>query len=64
LQEKLKLVHNTEDCVALASGVAALAEVFFAFLNSGKSHTESQRFSDPYQHLAYRRIQYILIILK
>ena len=36
LQEKLALLlHEAPDCVVLASGVAALASVFFAFLKSG-----------------------------
>ncbi|MDR1116701.1 MAG: PLP-dependent aspartate aminotransferase family protein [Oscillospiraceae bacterium] len=35
LQEKLRALHGTEDCVVLATGVAALAGVFFAFLKSG-----------------------------
>jgi methionine-gamma-lyase len=35
LQEKLALLHNAPDCVALASGVAALSGVFFTFLKSG-----------------------------
>ncbi|MDR1028221.1 MAG: PLP-dependent aspartate aminotransferase family protein [Clostridiales Family XIII bacterium] len=35
LQEKLALLHNAPDCVVLASGVAALAGVFFTFLKSG-----------------------------
>ncbi|MDR1835794.1 MAG: PLP-dependent aspartate aminotransferase family protein [Fusobacteriaceae bacterium] len=35
LQEKLALLHNAPDCVVLASGVAALAGVFFSFLKSG-----------------------------
>jgi methionine-gamma-lyase len=35
LQDKLKVLHNTEDCVVLASGVAALSSVFFSFLSSG-----------------------------
>jgi methionine-gamma-lyase len=35
LQDKLRLLHGTEDCVVLATGVAALAGVFFAFLQSG-----------------------------
>jgi methionine-gamma-lyase len=35
LQDKLRLLHGGGDCVALASGVAALAGVFFAFLESG-----------------------------
>jgi methionine-gamma-lyase len=34
LQDKLRLLHGAEDCVALATGVAALAGVFFAFLKS------------------------------
>jgi methionine-gamma-lyase len=35
LQEKLALLHNAPDCVVLASGVAALAGIFFTFLKSG-----------------------------
>jgi methionine-gamma-lyase len=35
LQEKLALLHNAPDCVALSSGVAALSGVFFTFLKSG-----------------------------
>ncbi|MDR1067436.1 MAG: PLP-dependent aspartate aminotransferase family protein [Clostridiales bacterium] len=35
LQDKLRSLHETEDCVTLASGVAALAGIFFAFLKSG-----------------------------
>ncbi|MDR1619431.1 MAG: PLP-dependent aspartate aminotransferase family protein [Clostridiales bacterium] len=35
LQQKLALLHGTEDCVVLATGVAALSGVFFAFLKSG-----------------------------
>ncbi len=35
LQEKLALLHDAPDCVVLASGVAALSGVFFAFLKSG-----------------------------
>lgn len=35
LQEKLRYLHNAEDCVVLASGVAALAGVFFSLLKSG-----------------------------
>jgi methionine-gamma-lyase len=35
LQQKLALLHSTEDCVVLATGVAALSGVFFAFLKSG-----------------------------
>jgi methionine-gamma-lyase len=35
LQQKLALLHGTEDCVVLATGVAALSGMFFAFLKSG-----------------------------
>ena len=35
LQEKIAALEGTEDCVALASGVAALFGVFFTFLKSG-----------------------------
>jgi len=35
LQQKLALLHGTEDCVVLATGMAALSGVFFAFLKSG-----------------------------
>lgn len=35
LQEKLCRLTNAEDCVVLASGVAALSGVFMTFLNSG-----------------------------
>lgn len=35
LQEKLTALEGAEDCVVLASGVAALSGVFFAFLKSG-----------------------------
>ncbi|ADY55271.1 cystathionine gamma-synthase [Syntrophobotulus glycolicus DSM 8271] len=35
LQEKLQALEGGEDCVVLASGVAALAGVFFALLKSG-----------------------------
>ena len=35
LQQKLAALEGTEDCVALASGVAALSGVFFTFLKSG-----------------------------
>lgn len=35
LQEKLAALEGTEDCVVLASGVAALSGVFFTFLKSG-----------------------------
>ncbi|MDR3259087.1 MAG: PLP-dependent aspartate aminotransferase family protein [Fusobacteriaceae bacterium] len=35
LQEKLALLSGTEDCIVLASGVAALSGLFFSILNSG-----------------------------
>lgn len=35
LQEKLAALEGGEDCVVLASGVAALSGLFFALLNSG-----------------------------
>ncbi|MDR1778622.1 MAG: PLP-dependent aspartate aminotransferase family protein [Clostridiales Family XIII bacterium] len=35
LQEKLALLHSAEDCVALASGVAALSGTFFSLLRTG-----------------------------
>lgn len=35
LQEKLAVLEGGEDCVVLASGVAALSGTFFALLNSG-----------------------------
>ena len=35
LQEKLASLENGEDCIALASGVAALSGLFFALLESG-----------------------------
>ncbi|WP_058304469.1 trans-sulfuration enzyme family protein [Gorillibacterium timonense] len=35
LQEKLAALAGTEDCVVLASGVAALSGIFFTFLKSG-----------------------------
>lgn len=35
LQEKLAALEGAQDCVVLASGVAALSGVFFAFLKSG-----------------------------
>lgn len=35
LQEKLASLENGEDCVVLASGVAAMAALLFAMLNSG-----------------------------
>lgn len=35
LQERIRSLENGEDCVVLASGVAALSGLFFALLNSG-----------------------------
>lgn len=35
LQEKIASLENGEDCIVLASGVAALSGLFFALLNSG-----------------------------
>ena len=35
LQERIKSLENGEDCVVLASGVAALSGLFFALLKSG-----------------------------
>lgn len=35
LEEKLASLENGEDCIALASGVAALSGLFFALLESG-----------------------------
>lgn len=35
LQEKIASLENGEDCVVLASGVAALSSVFFTLLNAG-----------------------------
>ncbi|MDR0676813.1 MAG: aminotransferase class I/II-fold pyridoxal phosphate-dependent enzyme [Elusimicrobiota bacterium] len=35
LQEKIASLENTEDCIVLASGVAALSGLFFALLKSG-----------------------------
>jgi len=35
LQEKIRSLENSEDCVVLASGVAALSGLFFALLESG-----------------------------
>ncbi|MDR2647219.1 MAG: PLP-dependent aspartate aminotransferase family protein [Oscillospiraceae bacterium] len=52
LQEKLALLHNVPDCVVLASGVAALSGVFFAFLKSD-SHIVM---SDSTYIAAYRLI--------
>ncbi|MDR1496441.1 MAG: aminotransferase class I/II-fold pyridoxal phosphate-dependent enzyme [Clostridiales Family XIII bacterium] len=56
LQEKLRLLHGTDDCVVLASGVAALSGVFFAFLKSG----EHAVVSDSTYIAAYRLMHELL----
>lgn len=48
LQEKLKDLENGEDCVVLASGVAALSGLFFAMLKSG-------------DHVIFSKITYIAV---
>ncbi|GHU50832.1 cystathionine gamma-lyase [Clostridia bacterium] len=35
LEKKLSLLHGAQDCIALASGVAALSGLFFSLLKSG-----------------------------
>jgi methionine-gamma-lyase len=56
LQEKLSSLEEGEDCVVLASGVAALSGVFFAFLKSGE-HTVV---SDSTYIAAYRLLHELL----
>jgi methionine-gamma-lyase len=56
LQDKLRALHGGEDCVVLASGVAALAGVFFAFLRSG----EHAVVSDSTYIAAYRLLHELL----
>jgi methionine-gamma-lyase len=56
LQEKLALLHAAPDCVALASGVAALSGVFFTFLKSGDHIV----MSDSTYIAAYRLINELL----
>ncbi len=48
LQEKLASLENGEDCVVLASGVAALSSLFFALLNRG-------------DHVIYSNITYVAV---
>jgi methionine-gamma-lyase len=56
LQEKLRSLHMVEDCVVVASGVAALAGVFFAFLKSG----DHAIVSDSTYIAAYRLLHELL----
>jgi methionine-gamma-lyase len=56
LQEKLALLHGAPDCVVLATGVAALSGVFFAFLKSG----DHAVVSDSTYIAAYRLMHEIL----
>lgn len=48
LQEKLKSLEGGEDCVVLASGVAALSGLFFALLKSG-------------DHIVFSNVTYIAV---
>lgn len=48
LQEKLKSLEGGEDCVVLASGVAALSGIFFALLKSG-------------DHVVFSNITYVAV---
>ncbi len=48
LQEKLASLENGEDCVVLASGVAALSGLFFSLLNRG-------------DHVIYSNITYVAV---
>jgi methionine-gamma-lyase len=56
LQEKLALLSSGEDCVVLASGVAALSAVFFTFLKSG----DTVVVSDSTYIAAYRLLHELL----
>ncbi len=56
LQEKLASLENGEDCVVLASGVAALSGLFFTFLNSG----DHAIFSDVTYIAVYRLLNELL----
>jgi cystathionine beta-lyase/cystathionine gamma-synthase len=56
LQEKIASLEGAEDCVVLASGVAALSGVFFAFLNSG----DHAVVSDSTYIAAYRLLHELL----
>lgn len=48
LQEKLSLLEGGEDCVVLATGVAALSGIFFTLLNSG-------------DHVVFSNVTYIAV---
>ncbi|MDR2846146.1 MAG: PLP-dependent transferase, partial [Candidatus Methanoplasma sp.] len=56
LQEKLASLENGEDCVVLATGVAALSGVFFTLLNSG----DHAVFGDTTYIAAYRLLNELL----
>lgn len=56
LQEKLCALENGEDCVVLASGVAALSGIFFALLKSG----DHVVFSDVTYIAVYRLLHELL----
>jgi len=56
LQEKLLALEDGEDCVVLASGVAALSGVFFTFLKSG----DHVIFSDVTYIAVYRLLNELL----
>ena len=56
LQEKLVALEGGEDCVVLASGVAALSGTFFALLNSG----DHVIFADVTYIAAYRLLNELL----
>jgi methionine-gamma-lyase len=56
LQEKLASLEDGEDCVALASGVAALSAVFFTFLKTG----DHAVVSDSTYIAAYRLLHELL----
>lgn len=56
LQEKLASLENGEDCVTLASGVAALSGLFFALLKSG----DHAVFSDITYIAVYRLLNELL----
>jgi methionine-gamma-lyase len=56
LQDKLSALESGEDCVVLATGVAALSGVFFAFLKSG----DHVIFSDVTYIAVYRLLNELL----
>jgi methionine-gamma-lyase len=56
LQKKLASLENGEDCVVLATGVAALSGVFFTLLNSG----DHAVFGDTTYIAAYRILNELL----